>query len=66
MGEKKQVQVEQFDSAKEFLEALYIDNERWLKEKSWDSPWVFRGQKRSEWGLTPKAWRETDNHELQL
>lgn len=52
-------------NAKEFLDALDISTDRWLPNSQWNSPWVFRGQRNSEWGLVPAAWRKNSTPEMQ-
>ncbi len=53
-----QLSVEHFTSAADFL--LALQPERWVDRQQWKTPWVFRGQLRSEWPLLPSAWRPTD------
>lgn len=48
-----------FTSASEFLDYLQLRNPRWLPHNSMSSPWVFRGQRKAEWGLLPHAFRNT-------
>jgi hypothetical protein len=52
------IQEEAFNTADEFLDALRITNQRWLTtESQWESQWIFRGQRKSDWKLIPSAWR---------
>ena len=52
-----EIHTEEFDSAQAFLDALRRSNERWLAADAFEMPWVFRGQRSSEWSLVPSAWR---------
>lgn len=47
----------QFESAREFLNAIRRSNPRWLSDDASLTPWVFRGQGDWEWELIPSAWR---------
>jgi hypothetical protein len=58
---------ERFTTARDFIRALMISDEKWLPQDDmiWNSPWIFRGQMQSKWALTPKAWRNDDTPELK-
>lgn len=56
---------EHFTSAGDLLEALTISTGKWLPDSYWNSPWVFRGQRKSEWDLTPTAWRTGNSAVIQ-
>lgn len=43
-------------TAQSLMTALEISS-RWTSDTAWSCPWVFRGQRDAEWGLTPAAWR---------
>jgi len=45
-------------TAREFIEQLRPSHPQWLENGSRRIPWIFRGQKDSEWSLRPSAWRE--------
>jgi hypothetical protein len=47
-----------FDSADEFVKALRRSDPYWLDIDSWQSPWIFRGQREADWKLVPAAWRK--------
>lgn len=51
------LETKHFDSPSEFLDYLQPRNPRWLPSDADSIPWVFRGQRRSEWGLIPSAMR---------
>lgn len=51
-------------TAKSFLSAL-CDAERWVTAGAWYSPWVFRGQRDSNWSLVPSAWRTPSSPSLR-
>lgn len=57
MQTSKPIPIESFQTAREFLRSLDL-SETWVTSESWESPWVFRGQMNSRWGLVPSAWRE--------
>lgn len=58
-------EVEAFDNAHQFLDALRLSSRRWslfpgkpdLADTEWSRPWIFRGQSCADWLLLPKAWR---------
>lgn len=52
--DENDIEVEEFDSAKEFIDFLRPSNEKW---KGPVNSWIFRGQRESCWGLTPKLFR---------
>ncbi|QDU46850.1 FRG domain protein [Symmachiella dynata] len=65
MAFNQQYETITFNTAREFLDALRRSNPRWLSDNASLTPWVFRGQGDSTWGLTPSAWRPSiwkDNH----
>ncbi len=47
---------EAISTAQSLMTALEI-SPRWTSDTAWSCPWVFRGQRDAEWGLTPAAWR---------
>jgi FRG domain len=47
-----------FDSASDFLDYLQPRNPRWLPPNADSIPWIFRGQRKTEWGLIPSALRK--------
>jgi hypothetical protein len=51
------IQEEHCDTAEEFLDYIQIRNKRWLPHRADMSPWIFRGQRRADWSLIPKALR---------
>lgn len=56
MAINNKVVLEKFESASSFLSALEA-HYRWVSSAKWSSPWIFRGQRDSNWTLTPAAWR---------
>lgn len=60
-----EIKDEDFGSVIDLLEALDLHRDDWAPNSVWDSPWVFRGQRKASWDLTPTAWRNDDNPELQ-
>ena len=46
-----------FQEPNEIIQFLRLNNERWIQGKNWESPWLFRGQKNSQWGLLPSLLR---------
>lgn len=54
-----------FATAEEFLSALRPSHSRWLGQ-NWNSPWIFRGQGDTTWGLTPSAWRPSIQNDEQF
>lgn len=57
LGDSIAVMTEAFETAQELVAQLELAS-RWTPQRSWGCPWVFRGQRDAEWGLTPAAWRE--------
>lgn len=52
------VDIQHFDTADEFLNALRRSNDVWWTEGGTVSPWIFRGiSDAARWRLLPSAWR---------
>jgi FRG domain len=64
MTEILKVFEEPLTSAQSFISALE-EVPRWVLNNEWSSPWIFRGQKDSTWGLTPSAWRTNTSVQIQ-
>jgi len=62
---ENKIREEKFTSAKAFIDALDLSSSRWLPDPSWNSRWVFRGQRKADWHLTPKAWRDESSPVLR-
>ncbi len=56
------IEIIKCEYADEFLDYLQLRNPRWLPPTAMSSPWVFRGQRKIEWSLTPKALRGRENN----
>ena len=57
---QRRIHTENFDTAKEFLDALRPTNHRWSNRKQWNCTWIFRGHSEPDkWGLIPTAWRSS-------
>lgn len=63
-GIENKIQVKQFASAKEFLDALDLSSSSWTPDSLWGTRWAFRGQRDANWDLTPKAWRDGNSPAL--
>jgi hypothetical protein len=62
---ENKIREEKFTSAKAFIDALDLSSSRWLPDPSWNSRWIFRGQRKADWHLTPKAWRDESSPVLR-
>lgn len=52
------------ESARELLDLLDTSRAEWLPDGHSTSPWIFRGQSDSTWGLVPSVWREENKKVL--
>jgi len=64
MAIANKVVAETFQTTTSFLSALEAHT-RWVSSAEWTSPWVFRGQRDSNWSLTPAAWRDNQTAPIQ-
>jgi hypothetical protein len=53
-----EIETRHFDTADEFVKALRRSDPYWLPATHWQLPWIFRGQRDSDWKLVPSAWRK--------